>query len=136
MSSGDSTCGFCGNNHFIHLCPGFLKLSVSERHQKVVELRMCFNCLRAGHSVLYCGSKHTCKQCNKRHHSLIHFSEGDYSVKEPGSSEVAATPVTNINDVQPSINLCSQNPSGKSMLATAIINVNNQQGEQIKCSVA
>lgn len=138
VSSTEVKCGICGNNHFAHLCPDFLKLSVSERHQKVVELRMCFNCLRAGHSSLECTSIHRCKQCNKRHHSLIHFSEGISNkncVKMPGSSGVLQTSMTNKNDVQPSINLCSRNQSGKSMLATAIVNVKNHQGEQVKCRV-
>lgn len=136
-SSGETKCGFCGNNHLNHLCEEFLKLSVGERHKRVVELRMCFNCLRPGHSSLDCSSTYRCRECNKRHHSLIHFNEGinNINTKVSTSSDVSTTPVINTNEVNSKINLCSRNQSGQVMLATAIVNVNNYQGEKVKCRV-
>lgn len=136
-SSGETKCGFCGNNHLNHVCEEFLRLSVGERHKKVVELKMCFNCLRFGHSSLDCTSAFRCRECNKRHHSLIHFNEGinNNNNTRGGSSAVSTTSVINTNDVNPSINLCSRNRSGQVMLATAIVNVNNNLGEKVKCRV-
>lgn len=136
VSSVETKCGFCGNNHLNHLCPEFLKMSVGERHKRVVELRMCFNCLRSGHSSSECASAFRCRECNKRHHSLIHFNEGINNINTRVSmSSVSTTPVINTNDVNPSINMCSRNQSGQVMLATAIVNVNNYLGEKVKCRV-
>ena len=36
------------------------------------EHSLCYNCLLAGHRVLYCRSKLTCRKCNQKHNTLLH----------------------------------------------------------------
>ena len=48
------------------------QLTVEERSSFVFEKRLCFNCLKPGHSARRCRSRQRCATCNWRHHSLLH----------------------------------------------------------------
>lgn len=64
-------CAMCQANHPLYLCESFLKLTINDRIKFINEKKLCFNCLRANHSVEECWLG-PCKQCNKKHNSLIH----------------------------------------------------------------
>lgn len=64
-------CGYCNQSHIIYKCQEFAKLSIEERIAIIKNNKLCFNCLRFGHSVSTCKSS-KCRICNKSHHSLIH----------------------------------------------------------------
>ncbi|XP_078038719.1 uncharacterized protein LOC144470974 [Augochlora pura] len=66
-----SKCVLCGDEHMLQYCCRFLAMSFSERHETVKRARMCFNCLRPGHSVKACNSS-KCRKCGKMHHTLLH----------------------------------------------------------------
>ena len=68
----DKQCVFCGALHTVIACNEFQKLKLQTRKDEVTSKRLCFNCLRPGHMVKKCPSTHNCKQCGKRHHSLLH----------------------------------------------------------------
>lgn len=55
----------------------FLGMEVQSRREFVKSNKLCFNCLRIGHSSARCQSKFRCRSCNTRHRSLVH----DDSVK-------------------------------------------------------
>ncbi|KAL0880858.1 hypothetical protein ABMA27_002041 [Loxostege sticticalis] len=48
-------------------------LGVQERVQKIQNARLCFNCLSPKHNAQHCKSNKSCKQCHRRHHTLLHF---------------------------------------------------------------
>lgn len=67
-------CRVCQKDHYIQNCPEFLKLTTNDKHAKVMNLRLCFNCLRPGHMTKVC-RKGTCKKCNSKHHTLLHIEK-------------------------------------------------------------
>src|SRR3978361_764680 len=80
-------CLYCKQKtHSIYKCEGFLKIPTFQRKHFVVQNRMCFNCLGSKHRLVQCPSKSTCRQCNSKHHTLLHDT---YPKK---ASEQNATP--------------------------------------------
>ena len=71
-TSQSLNCKVCREQHQLYRCPIFLKLGLEDRTQKVKDLRLCFNCLKSGHSAYVCASG-ACKKCpdNKRHNSVL-----------------------------------------------------------------
>ena len=75
ISSSSPPCKFCQyGNHRLILCPKFKSMDPVTRHQAVQSVRSCFNCLGSDHSVKTCPSKKGCRECGKRHHTLLHRS--------------------------------------------------------------
>uniref|UniRef100_A0A1Y1MFQ3 CCHC-type domain-containing protein n=1 Tax=Photinus pyralis TaxID=7054 RepID=A0A1Y1MFQ3_PHOPY len=70
------TCSFCKGSHVIFACRQFKSLSVDSRLQRVIELKICKNCLRPGHKVRDCHTSNVCKKCGAKHATLLHQSVG------------------------------------------------------------
>lgn len=73
-SSTGTKCPICCSTHFVFACPEFIKKTPRERYSLAVEHHLCFNCLRGSHSTKSCSSGH-CRNCNSRHHTLLHYQE-------------------------------------------------------------
>ena len=41
----------CNKTYHIYTCPTFLALSITDRHERVKRLKLCFNCLKQGHGI-------------------------------------------------------------------------------------
>ena len=54
-------CPSCGGGHWLSQCDDFKKKSVEERFKLVRLLKLCDNCLVAGHVARSCGKKSFCK---------------------------------------------------------------------------
>lgn len=89
-------CSVCQEQHSVLQCPSFLSLSPKDRHARVKELALCFNCLRLGHGVESCTSKWRCRTCEAPHHTLLHFPRGSTS----GSSGVLSPTTSDSNVAQ------------------------------------
>ncbi|XP_075155635.1 uncharacterized protein LOC142228991 [Haematobia irritans] len=73
------SCLLCKSpDHSIFTCPTFLQKDINERRHFVKESALCYNCLRQGHAVSNCASKGRCKQCHRRHHSLLHLPSNEH----------------------------------------------------------
>ena len=94
------SCVLCKASHDIRKCPAFLKKSVQERKQVVGECRLCYNCLRLGHRILECKSKISCRDCGKRHHTLLHLERSNSETNTPSHSESSKPSVLNNDDVE------------------------------------
>ena len=75
--------------------------------------KLCFNCLSKGHSVDDCPSRHSCRECEHKHHSLLHrpaaASTPPATVPQQSSGII---PVNNGSSVsQPSTTSLYQHPS-------------------------
>lgn len=70
-SSSTSICVLCGGDHRLYDCATFLAKSIADRTAEVVRLRLCFNCLRKGHSVQQCRLG-PCYICKLFHNTLLH----------------------------------------------------------------
>ncbi|XP_063361532.1 uncharacterized protein LOC134650505 [Cydia amplana] len=68
-------CPRCKGDHCLSNCAQFLALSNTARLQSLPNYKVCFNCFRGGHYANHC-KKTGCKICKRKHHTLIHISEG------------------------------------------------------------
>ncbi|XP_075151078.1 uncharacterized protein LOC142225184 [Haematobia irritans] len=68
----ESVCPICRTNHLLRNCPKFLEKSPNDRIQITKQNHLCYNCLLADHGVRECKSRYSCRECNQRHHSLLH----------------------------------------------------------------
>lgn len=69
-STNDNRCKICSERHYVHQCPKFKKLNLSERKNKVKTLNLCYNCLSPFHQVRDCKLK-ACGRCNNKHNHLL-----------------------------------------------------------------
>ncbi|XP_043475512.1 uncharacterized protein LOC122507066 [Leptopilina heterotoma] len=72
VTSTSKQCILCSDSHPLFKCTKFLSLTVNERFKTVKDANLCVNCLR-NHKTKDCKFG-TCKKCNKRHNTLLHFT--------------------------------------------------------------
>ncbi|XP_075942299.1 uncharacterized protein LOC142944945 isoform X2 [Anarhichas minor] len=87
-------CILCQDNrHQLHACPKFMEM-LAERHNYVREKKLCYGCLKSGHSAKDCRHRHFCDNCKGKHPTVLHdYSYGnERSSSETGTNQgVAAT---------------------------------------------
>ncbi|XP_061717491.1 uncharacterized protein LOC133525218 [Cydia pomonella] len=64
-------CPLCEGGHSLRQCQKFVDLDIPQRNNMVAKLKVCKNCL-SDHGDRECRSQNTCKECNMKHHSLLH----------------------------------------------------------------
>ncbi|CAL1680937.1 unnamed protein product [Lasius platythorax] len=107
--TNEVSCLQCNQSHLLVKCPAFLKLTEKDRHAKARQLRLCLNCLKAGHRASSCPSQWRCRKCNELHHSLLHFApKGDSSAQKethaPSSTKnIASSNVTTASSSEASV---------------------------------
>lgn len=129
--------------HFIYACQRFTNLSNQSRFNEVKRLNLCTNCLRSGHSNSECKSIHSCKTCNKRHHSLLHIQNNILNKDHNQSHfkfqpELNASPETSSSFTDKSETVCTHTLMSSSnqtfiLLSTAEIKVLDVHNNIIKC---
>ncbi|XP_044741884.1 uncharacterized protein LOC123302858 [Chrysoperla carnea] len=82
------TCAVCKGNHPIFKCSNFLALQPSQRLNKIKQLNGCHDCLKTNHEVTKCPSQSVCKECKRKHNTLLHIVSGSqtFSTKPKGHS--------------------------------------------------
>ncbi len=91
------SCPCCDGRHLLYFCQAFKNLSVDKRNTVVRKNRICINCLSRGHTMSDCSSKHSCRECGKRHHSLLHKSGHNSNSQPPphdSTTSAGTTPPT------------------------------------------
>lgn len=53
-------------------CNDFLKSSLEDRRKMCQRHSLCFNCLSSNHLCSLCPSVSRCRECNRKHHTLLH----------------------------------------------------------------
>ncbi|XP_031350430.1 uncharacterized protein LOC116176098 [Photinus pyralis] len=73
-SKKEMNCVLCEKNHFIANCPDFLNKSTDDKWKLVTEKKLCFSCLKFGHSTRMCRIRKSCNKngCNRVHHPQLH----------------------------------------------------------------
>ena len=102
------SCKACCGNHSLSQCNDFCRMDTSRRLQIATKARLCYNCLRTGHSARVCLSKGRCRQCEQRHHSLLHFVSD--RKRSSNSQTLDEPPAKKSRGVAPVV---SDGPSGK-----------------------
>lgn len=81
------TCPQCSESHELWKCDTFKKAGIADRYDTLRRVGACFNCLQKGHRTTDCSSKHSCKKCNKRHHTTLHPADSQQRKPEDCTSE-------------------------------------------------
>lgn len=74
VSEKSFKCSLCEESHGLAKCKKFLKKEISAREEWLKAKNLCKNCF-GNHKLDQCTSKYTCRNCKKKHHTLLH-SEG------------------------------------------------------------
>uniref|UniRef100_A0A1B0D835 DUF5641 domain-containing protein n=1 Tax=Phlebotomus papatasi TaxID=29031 RepID=A0A1B0D835_PHLPP len=132
-------CACCGkSNHRTVKCYKFRGLKDAKRFEIVQQAKLCINCLDPNHSVEKCQSS-SCKKCEEKHSTWLHYAIHPESPKpEPSTSSNLALIETEINteNIQPSavsLNCANQTLLPYVLLATAVIQVQNDNGDTLLC---
>lgn len=83
LTTTNESCLYCGkSDHKIRNCSKFSGSEVSPiaRFEFVKKHNLCTNCISNGHRALNCSSG-SCRKCNMKHHTLLHFSKSNQSLK-------------------------------------------------------
>lgn len=110
------TCSFCGKPHSIYRCFQYADLTPPQRISKVIELKLCQNCLRDGHSAQSCDSKIRCALCKQAHHHTLHL---DSSELQKGSQK----PGVACNQGQDKVVALTCTSNSTVVLGTAVVHV-------------
>lgn len=139
----DNKCSLCKNNHELWRCDQFKQMSVSDKYSALKKLGSCFNCLQRGHRTTVCPSSHNCRDCGKRHHTLVH-NDGSSNVAtmEPVGKPNNETQPKAASNKNPEITasesattLCSSTTSSskQTLLSTAIVMVHGSRSAVYPC---
>ncbi|XP_032684056.1 uncharacterized protein LOC116850187 [Odontomachus brunneus] len=132
-ASPDSACPICKARHFFSACQTFVRGSVSQRRELVRKHGRCFNCLSQGHSVRECKSKYSCRNCQARHHTLLHTSQRPEA--QEANNSVIVQPSSNGNssvEVTSMIASSSKAQHTPVLLATARVRVGTSNGRSLE----
>lgn len=86
-------CILCQDNrHQLHACPKFTEMLLVERRNYIKEKKLCYGCLKSGHSAKECRHRHFCDNCKGKHPTVLHdYNYGkERSSSEAGSNQGAA----------------------------------------------
>lgn len=123
------SCPLCKTNHLLYQCATFLKQTPSQRFDFIKKQKRCSNCFSTKHFVKDCTSSRACRQCSKRHHTLLHLETSDQSADTP--PQPASTPATRVNEVTSHLLSRTVSPNSNILLATARVRVYSPHGRFI-----
>ncbi|XP_022168208.1 uncharacterized protein LOC111032244 [Myzus persicae] len=131
--SKGSKCPLCSATHKLYSCDQFNKMTIPERRKTITSLMLCYNCLNAGHKVESCYFP-SCPKCGLRHNSKIHDDSVVIADSKPADNEQHTDQTTHtVLFTNPVAQVTQPSPADVVMLATAVIYIRNQYGQQYKC---
>ena len=89
--NSNQECSYCSGSHFTNECRKYK--TVNARKDRVMALKLCFNCLKPGHSSKTCHSDRTCRTCGLHHHSSLCIKASSSN----SSNRESSNPSTNSN---------------------------------------
>ncbi len=90
-----SPCMLCQNTHQLHKCPNLMKKSLEGRRIYVKDNKLCYGCLKQGHSVKDCRRRLICDTCTRRHPTCLH--DDNYITGVKGEMQVSMENATQNN---------------------------------------
>lgn len=113
-------CPLCNQQHVLMQCPAFIEMDTGRRNQTVSKLQICKNCL-FGHGNVACNSTKSCKECNMRHHTLLHYSTlPKKSLTNKGNDATVASSTNSANHLS--------NNKTEVLLTTVLIKIKSMDG--------
>ena len=114
-------CHLRSGQHQLYSCERFINMSPSARFEVVKKTSLCHNCLLENHRTVEC-RRGSCRKCQKRHNTLLHFSQDKPNEQEAAPAKVATALVS----------FQGQAPS-QVVLGTAVIEILDSQGNYRSC---
>ena len=102
-------------------------LPVGSRRDFVSQKRLCFNCLRANHRVSECRSQRRCRQCNRKHHSLLHDEYRSSVPNDVSSGRSSGSGDFDGGGPSTQAHASTASPARRALLQTALIRVANEE---------
>ncbi|XP_039453153.1 uncharacterized protein LOC120432085 [Culex pipiens pallens] len=120
-------CDLCGETHLTFKCATFTALPAYQRMEKVKERRVCFNCLRAGHSANKCRRPSSCGKCQRRHHTLLHefYRESTVPQRPAPAMRHPVEPLPSAKAID----------SPTPMLQTAVVDLRDDNNHPVPCRI-
>ena len=72
ISSSDLSCQVCLRKHRVGSCDEFRRMPAVQRRALAGRWKLCYNSLGFAHNAQQCDSTNLCRECSRRHHSLLH----------------------------------------------------------------
>ncbi|CAD7001596.1 unnamed protein product [Ceratitis capitata] len=107
------SCKLCNSNHFMMMCVKFRELSFPDRNKFIKDHNYCRNCLACSHTERDCKSI-TCIYCQRRHHSLLHYSNNSQTANNQRFSRKTVTSQVAIDEERP----CTSQQAAKAANST------------------
>ncbi|XP_011858859.1 PREDICTED: uncharacterized protein LOC105556383 [Vollenhovia emeryi] len=120
-------CPVCDSNHLLYQCSAFLAKTPTQRYEIIRNGKRCLNCLSSKHQAKECTSTRSCKECHKKHHTLLHFSDAPKSAVHASPLPAATTPIASTTDISSHI-VAKARPAHQILLATARVRVHSTHG--------
>lgn len=91
-------CVLCTSSHPLYRCSSFLTKSPVDRFNFVKQKNLCVNCLQSTHRTSSCASQSSCRTCQSKHHSLLHFTHSN-PVTPSSSAEPTSYHISQISTI-------------------------------------
>nr|CAH7748166.1 unnamed protein product [Callosobruchus chinensis] len=124
-------CPICNANYKIYYCAKFLRLSISDRLDKVNSLKLCLNCLRSGHKA-DSGKYDHCAKCPNKHNSLLHADQ-PHSNSQSGDGSRQGTTGADQGAGGQTLTSYSVAYNQQVLLSTAVVLVTDDTGKAHEC---
>jgi len=126
-------CSLCNGSHRLFKCDKFIKMQAKQRLNHAKLSGLCFNCLQPFTRNHTC-SKQVCRQCHRRHHTLLHIDRQFQSINEKGSVTNGHSDARGSSTAEVNTYFSSKGKArNQILLATAIVEVQNKSGQYVPC---
>jgi len=126
-------CSLCNGSHRLFKCYKVLKMQAKQRFNHAKQSGLCFNCLQTFTRNHTC-SKEVCRQCHKRHHTMLHIDRQNQSIKDKESATNGPGDVRSSSTAEFNTNYSFKiKPRNQILLAKAIVECVNKSGQYVPC---
>ncbi len=125
-------CHHCQGTHTIQGCTKFLALSPEERKARIMEIKLCLNCLSVKHFISRCPMDNHCS-CRGRHNELLHMNMNTGNKEEASGSEAtgATSGDSKEADKPPARVYNILRARNETLLTTSVVLIRSRQGSWI-----
>ena len=125
-------CSYCSGEHLANEYAKYK--TVNSRKDRVMQLRLCYNCLTPGHSSKTCRSTKTCRTCGSHHHSSLcfkaHSNSSDNSNQNTNNSNVSQRKTNQSSSSTSSTNQRSSKAQAQTHPNKPVVTLNNSNSSQ------
>ena len=91
------SCSLCKRRHNLKDCEQFLKKTLTERREFVVEKKLCFGCFSDQHIAKNCKERQTCKTCKRPRPISLHDYDWAKKISNDSDNQSGAEPRVSSN---------------------------------------